>query len=435
MRWLLGAILLLAFGLVLQLGLLVYAMYVLLGVILLSRFLAREWIENLSATRECSRETTEIGGKVAMIVRVRNAGSLPIAWLLMEDSVPQDALLQRPPRIQLDGRRLLLTGMKAGEERSLLYQITFEMRGYYQIGPLLLESGDLFGLHRRYKVVSEPLYVLVFPKVLPLEGYDLTSRRPIGEVRMTHRLFEDPTRISGVREYQQGDPLSRIHWKATARTGTLHCKMYEPSTVAGATFIMDFHRDNYPARGEPHRSELAVTAVSSLANALYQMGQQTGLITNARDAADRIREEGFRHEFSTRNAARTNVGMRSSSDRLQPVIVETRRGADQFQRILETLARAELTDGLTFSQLVMETSSRMPRDATVIAVLAEVSVETAVTLGTLRRSGYAVSALLVLCDEETFPEYAGRLLAEGVDVRRVENEQAISGICSQQLVR
>ena len=41
--------------------------------------------------------------------------------------------------------------------------------------------------------------MLVYPKVVPLSGYDIASRRPIGEIRMTHRLFEDPTRIAGVR--------------------------------------------------------------------------------------------------------------------------------------------------------------------------------------------------------------------------------------------
>ena len=33
------------------------------------------------------------------------------------------------------------------------------------------------------------------------------------------------------------------------------------------------------------------------------------------------------------------------------MIIETRRGPEQFLRIFESLARAELTDGLTFSQL------------------------------------------------------------------------------------
>ena len=74
MKWYLGAILILLLGMLLELGLLVYAMYVLLGVMLISRYLAREWIANVSAVRTCSRLTAQIGDKVAVIVTVRNEG-------------------------------------------------------------------------------------------------------------------------------------------------------------------------------------------------------------------------------------------------------------------------------------------------------------------------------------------------------------------------
>lgn len=447
MRWFVGGTILLIIGIVFQLGLLVYAMYALLGVMLLSRFLTREWIENLSATRECSRYSAEIGDKVALVVNIRNAGALPIPWLLLEDSLPRDALVQRPPRIKVDGRRMGLMQLRPLGEKSLLYQVNFLMRGYYQIGPLLIESGDLFGLHRRYKVLTEPHFILVMPKIIPLVGYDLMSRRPIGEVRITHRLFEDPTRISGVREYQAGDALNRVHWKATARTGVLHSKVFEPSSVAGATIVLDFHRDSYPAQGEPHRSELGITTAASLANAVHQMGQQIGLVSNGRDAADRVRQEGWKHEFRTRAAAKENFGMQEESDRLQPVTVATRRGTEQLTYILETLARLELTDGFNFPQLLIETTSRLPRDATVIAILSEVPEETAIALGNLKRQGFSVTAVLILDDETQqfgtsgpyqsqfdFADNAGRLMAEGIDFRRADNEAAISALCSQQLI-
>ncbi len=447
MRWFVGATILLVLGIVFQLGLLVYAMYALLGVMLLSRFLTREWIENLSATRECSRDTAEIGDKVALAVNIRNSGVFPIPWLLLEDSLPHDALVQRPPRIKVDGRRMGLIQLRPLGEKSLLYQVNFLMRGYYQIGPLLIESGDLFGLHRRYKVVTEPQFILVLPKIIPLVGYDLMSRRPIGEVRITHRLFEDPTRISGVREYQAGDALNRVHWKATARTGILHSKVFEPSSVAGATIVLDFHRESYPSQGEPHRSELGITTAASLANAVQQMGQQIGLVSNGRDAADRVRQEGWKHEFRTRAAAKENFGMQEESDRLQPVTVATRRGTEQLTYILETLARLELTDGLTFPQLLIEATSRMPRDATVIAILSEVTEETAIALGNLKRQGFSVTAVLILDDDTKqlgtsgpyqsqydFADSAGRLMAEGINFRRADNEAAISALCSQQLI-
>lgn len=441
MKWLVGALLLLLLGALLRLGLLVYAMYVLLGVLLVSRWLARQWTENLSATRVCGVSEANIGESVEVVVTVQNNGHLPVGWLLLEDSLPRDALVQNPPRLRAEGVRLCVTQLRPRGEQELRYTVHFLMRGYYQIGPLLLESGDLFGLHRRYRVATEPKFVLVLPKVIPLRGYNLASRLPVGEVRMTHRLFEDPTRITGVRLYERGDPLNRVHWRATARTGALHCKTYEPSCVAGASILLDFHTDSHREPGRIYRSELAVTTVASLVNAVQQLGQQVGLFTNGRDAVDRIHQEGWRHEFHTRAAAQAQAGMRERSDRLQPVVVETRRGPEQLRRILETLARLELTDGLTFPQLIEETRSRLPRNATVVAVLAAATAATAAALGSLRRSGYAVTAVLVTFDDARHadwavkPEWIGRLLAEGLDVRTVEDEEELARLCAEQLAR
>src|SRR5262245_35065595 len=109
--------------------------------------------------------------------------------------------------------------------------------------------------------------------------------------------------------------------------------------------------------------------------------------------------------------------MAEASDRLAPLVVETRRGPEQLMRILETLARVEPTDGLDVRQLVAETAGRMPRDATVVAILTAVTPETAVALGSLRRRGFAVEAIINLFDERDYAEAAGRLLAERIASR------------------
>jgi uncharacterized repeat protein (TIGR01451 family) len=435
MRWFLGALLLLLAALALESGLLAYAMYVLLGLLLLTRLLARSWIKNLTATRACDRVEAEPGDTVAVKIEVRNSGLLPVPWVILEDMLPAKALVENRARLRVKKKRMKIAMLGSRGETTLEYQVEFKMRGYYQIGPLVLEGGDLFGLHRRYHVGTLPHFVLVYPKVLPLEGYDLASRRPVGEIRMSHRLFEDPTRIAGVRQYEAGDPLNRVHWRATARTGQLHSKVYEPSTIAGATILLDFHQAGYPGTKEPYRSELAVTTAASLAHALYQLGQQVGLVTNGRDAADRIRVEGWAHDYRTRAAALKSAAMAEESDRLRPLVVPTRRGVEQLQRLLEVLARVELTDGLTLSQLVIEAEGRLPRNATVVAILGQAPEETALALGNLRRRGYAVTAVLIILDDNDREDAFGRLLAEGIDVRYVNNEASLTALCQQEMLR
>ena len=435
MKWFVGAGLFLLFALAFNLGLLVYAMYALLGVMVVSRVLSKSWAESLSATRQCNRFSANIDDTVAVAITLKNSKALPVPWVLLEDLLPRSALVQRPPKLTVKGSRLQLDMIRGRSQKTHLYQLQFNQRGYYQIGPLVLETGDLFGLHRRWRVVTSPHFVLVYPEVVALEGFDVASRRPIGEVRMTYRLFEDPTRIAGVRAYEAGDPLNRVHWRATARTGSLHSKVYEPSTVAGATVLLDFHNASYSPSYEPYRSELAVTAAASLVNAVYQMGQQVGLVTNGRDAVDRIRAAGWDHAPGSRDAAQRTAAMDTESDRLQPLVIETRRGAEQLMRMLEMLARVELTDGLSFAQLISETGSRLPRDASVIAVLSNVTTETAIALGNLRRSGYAVTAIVNVFEVNDFEQNLGLLLAEGIEARHLREKDSITSICRSYVLR
>src|SRR6476620_6039957 len=173
MKWAAALVLVLIVGLLSRLNLRLYAMYVLAGVLLLNRYFTRSWIEGLTAAREGGGKTLEQGQSLEFMVTVRHASRLTIPWLLMEDSLPRPAPAQVPPRIRAEGPRVKLTRLGPGGIESLTYRVSFLMRGYYQIGPVWLETGDVFGLHRRYRVTAEPQFVQVLPKVLALQGYNL----------------------------------------------------------------------------------------------------------------------------------------------------------------------------------------------------------------------------------------------------------------------
>ncbi len=441
MKWIFATIGLLVLGLVLKLSLLIYAMYVLLGILLLSRFFTRIWTEQIEAQRFCPEDVVEMGTNAECKVAVRNGGRMPVPWLILEDSLPRDALTQMPLRLKAEGARLALARLAPGETKVLGYQVKFLMRGYYQLGPLLVETGDTFGLHRRFKILTEPHYVLVLPKALPLEGYSLASRRPIGEMRLTHRLFEDPTRMSSIRPYQQGDPLNRIHWRATARAGQLQTRTYESTCVTGATFLLDFHAGSFQGQAAARSAELAVVTVASLANAVYLMGQQIGFISNGRDAADRIQAEGWRAEFLTRADAQRRVTRVGANTRLRPVMVATGKGEDRFTQILAALGRLESGDGMDFAGMVSEEVSKISRDTTVVAVLGKVTPGIAVALGDLARRGFAVTAVMVSFNANAVPdwarppEWAEMLLAQGIDFRVISSEESIINLCAEAIVR
>jgi uncharacterized protein (DUF58 family) len=198
--------------------------------------------------------------------------------------------------------------------------------------------------------------------------------------------------------------------------------------------LLDFHRDSNPDRHEPVRTDLAVTAAASVAHALMQMQQQFGLISNARDAADRIAEES-RREFETREQARTAAAMRSRSDRLRPIILPLDRGPDQFTHVLKTLARLERTDGLKLPELLLEVEGHLPRDATILVIVQDVDESAALALGMLRRRGYSIATIVNNYENDAYAVALDRLLAQRIDVYHLLDEQSIHQICTDLVLR
>ncbi len=81
-------------------------------------------------------------------------------------------------------------------------------RGYFRVGPTRLRSGDLFGFFDREEEAGRPVDgVVVYPHVYALGDLGFDSARPFGEQRGGARIYEDPSRVIGVRDYQPGDPM------------------------------------------------------------------------------------------------------------------------------------------------------------------------------------------------------------------------------------
>ena len=73
--------------------------------------------------------------------------------------------------------------------------------------------------------------MIVYPKIFPIAHLGIPSLHPLGETIAERRIFEDPIRVIGVRDYNPRDSRRHIHWKATARRQELQVKVFEPTTT------------------------------------------------------------------------------------------------------------------------------------------------------------------------------------------------------------
>ena len=398
-------------------------------------FLTKIWSTATVASRQGGDTELTAGSTHEVVITVTNQSKLPVLWLLVEDLLPAKAMSYDPPRLQVSGDRIRLLMMWGQATRKLKYQIGCNRRGYFQVGPTILETGDMMGLYRRYRAGNHPQYVTVLPRVVPLATYEIGSRRPIGEIRMRESIMDDPTRLRGIRQWEPGDPMRSVHWSATARTGTLHSKVYEPSSIIGATLIMDLHQRTTPKRHEPVRSDLAITAAASIATALHESNEPVGIATNARDAADRIRQEGWQGDHRVRGLAQAAASMLDESERLRPIILAPARGPNHLREIIRTLARLEITDGLTFSELLVECESQLSAETTLLVILQQAEPETIAALIGLQRRGRAVAVIINTHDINDYSSIAGPLIASRIPTFHLASADAISDVCRQTLLR
>jgi uncharacterized protein (DUF58 family) len=258
----------------LQLDWIYYLLYVVGGVWLFSHWWVRRSLNKISVHRRMPNKAFT-GEDIRAEVVLTNKSRLPVPWLRIHENIP----------IDLRARESYKVALSIGSRSTARHTFTFHChrRGYYPVGPLRLYTGDLFGFAESIWQESNPTYVTVYPQVLPLPRLGLPSQLPFGDVRSRQRIFEDPARVAGVRPYDSGDSMRRIHWRASAHENKLLVKKYQPAIALDTTVVLDLDETAYPLRERFSGSEWGVVVAASLASHLAEHRQAVGFLSNGWD--------------------------------------------------------------------------------------------------------------------------------------------------------
>ena len=91
------------------------------------------------------------------------------------------------------------------------------------------------------KILDLPVKIVVYPNRVPITSLPLSVRELLPGFSTNYRLLEDFNYIDGVREYEFLDPIRRIHWKASARTGKLLVKKYKYTATTKIHIFVDLN--------------------------------------------------------------------------------------------------------------------------------------------------------------------------------------------------
>jgi uncharacterized protein (DUF58 family) len=205
----------------------------------------------------------------------------------------------------------------------------------------------------------------VFPSLLSFRDLQLPADDPFGDRRSRRRLYEDPNQPIGVRDYLPEDSFRRVHWPATAHTGQLQAKVYQPTSsnvmvvcLNTATFSRHWEGTN-PALLE-HLIQVGATLVSKG----IEDGYRVGLISN---------------------------GCLAHAD--QPFRIPPGRSPNQLARLLEALAGVTPLSTAPFEKFLIKEVPRIPYGATLLIVTGVTNPELGESLIQLRVHGRHLTLL------------------------------------------
>jgi uncharacterized protein (DUF58 family) len=309
------------------------------------------------------------GEHLSVTLRLINNKFLPVPWIEVRDAVPEAALIDEP-RTAATGapgyvHAIRSTHLTWYERINWPLELQTPPRGHYRLGPARLTTGDLFGFNPVTREETSHDTFIVYPRVYSLPELGLPAERPFGEMKGRQRIFEDPGRIAGVRDYQPGDSMRRIDWKASARRQALQSKVYEPSATMHLLIAVNVNTMSASWQGfQPELLERLLAATASIATHGFDTGYAIGMVAN---------------------------GSYPDSDR--PMRVPVGRRSDQLARVLEALAVIHPLTMASLETVIDREAARFPFGATLVCVTSRMDDALAGSLLRVAGAGHTVTAV------------------------------------------
>lgn len=312
--------------------------------------LSRLTLEGLSVKRAVGQAYAHLGDTIELTYELRNGHALGKLWL----EVFEESNWPEP----LPGRVLAIGGRKTRRWKVL---VKAARRGRFRLGPIVLRSGDPFGLFGTEQRIPEEALLLVYPRVVPIPFWTLPGSFLEGNVLTGQRSLQSTSMVMGIREYRPGDALNRIHWRSSARHRDLQVKEFELDKTADLWIYLDLDRHWHRGDGEDSTEERCITVAASVVQKALREHRNVGLITS-----------GSRAE-----------------------VLHPDRGTKQYGKLMQYLAEMQVGGTRSLAETIVETLPRLRRGASVLLITPSLDPAWVRPASTLRESSIATQAVIV----------------------------------------
>lgn len=314
---------------------------------------------------EPDRKQSQAGQMVRMTISIRNRTFLPIPWIR--------CWVEQPGVVIAEERyKCCYLSLRPHECCTFNVEIPFRVRGEFRLGNITLQSGDLFGIFENQRHYSQERELLVLPEVTMLSGHVYGETvHMVGDHNVNLKSSMRGMGFFGLRNYDSGDAMNRIHWKASARYRKLMVKEFEQQRSRETVIMIDLNRNGCFGQEPDTTLEKAVNIAASLAATGLKEGNQVGLVA---------------------------LGEKR-------VYLRPQTGRGHLILVLERLARVKADAADCFADTVFRESTGFPKGTRMMLITARITPELVERLYQMTARGYHCT--LILIKAESFGADAG----------------------------
>ena len=216
-------------------------------------------------SRRLSSSRVEAGKPIQVDLHVSNSDRHTSPLLRLHDSISGTR-----------GVRLSLAPIAAGASTVASYRLPTTRRGLVRIGPVKMVDTDPAGLASRAHFFDTTATLLVHPPVEAVpEVRILSGHDPMMGDQQRQTLGISDEEFDGLREYQPGDDLRKVHWPSSARHDELLVRQFQPPRHGRLTIVIDTR----PPGDIDEVLDITTSVAASIANSVLNAGDSVRLQT------------------------------------------------------------------------------------------------------------------------------------------------------------
>lgn len=247
------------------------------------RIYVKLWNRNLDVTIAFEDDYVEAGESSAVVETIRNGKFLPLPVFHVKFSTDRSFRFEDQENVAVTDGYYRNDVFSVMGHQKITRRLTFQTtkRGLYGISGLNMTARDFFMTGNFANSIKSDAWLYVLPGKRKAPVLETCSSFILGELSAKRNMTEDPYMLTGIRDYAYGDTMSRINWKATAKTGDLKVNMYGYTAEQRVKILLNLET-NSMIKPE-YLQEMSIELASSVADMLLRLKISTAICSNGED--------------------------------------------------------------------------------------------------------------------------------------------------------